>query len=363
MERSFAARSPAGRLGGTRRRVSRGDDAGRSLPPRAARLRLRALLRAIGARRRLRLGLICALVGLPLLGGAFLLLRHSSLVAVEHVRISGVHGPQAAAIDAALTEAAKGMSTLDPKPAALRAAVASFPLVSAVRASPGFPHGMSIDVTEQPPVAALLVAGARTAVAGDGVVLGTSLLSPSLPTVAEASDPAAGTRLSNPLVLDALRVLGAAPPVLDSLAERAYEGPRGLTVAMRNGLLVYFGDASTPHAKWLSLARVLADKGSAGATYVDVRLPGRPAAGFPEGAGPPEHETGSGAVRSATGESTVAALAAKLAGSVPPAAGKSGEQKASGAGEGTAGKGEGGEETATAGPTSEGSGTPSEASG
>ena len=52
---------------------------------------------------------------------------------------------------------------------------------------------------------------------------------------------------------------------------------------MRNGLLVYFGDAARPHAKWLSLARVLADPSSAGASYVDVRVPERPAAGFAGG--------------------------------------------------------------------------------
>ena len=34
---------------------------------------------------------------------------------------------------------------------------------------------------------------------------------------------------------------------------------------MHSGLLAYFGDATRPHAKWLSLARVLADPGAAGA--------------------------------------------------------------------------------------------------
>ncbi len=57
---------------------------------------------------------------------------------------------------------------------------------------------------------------------------------------------------------------------------------------MRSGLLAYFGDATRPHAKWLSLARVLADPSSAGASYIDVRLPERPAAGFPAGARPPD---------------------------------------------------------------------------
>ncbi len=93
-------------------------------------------------------------------------------------------------------------------------------------------------------------------------------------------EPARGQRLHNAALLESLSVLGAAPPLLARLAQRAYEGPRGLTVAMKNGLLVYFGDSSRPHAKWLSLARVLADKSSAGALYVDVRLPERPAAGM-----------------------------------------------------------------------------------
>ena len=48
---------------------------------------------------------------------------------------------------------------------------------------------------------------------------------------------------------------------------------------MRDGLLVYFGDDARPHAKWLALARVLADPSSDGSRYVDVRLPERPAAG------------------------------------------------------------------------------------
>ena len=69
------------------------------------------------------------------------------------------------------------MSTLDVNRGALRAAVASFPVVRAVRAVPSFPHGLRIEVTEQLPVAALTIDGARTAVAADGVVLGPALLS------------------------------------------------------------------------------------------------------------------------------------------------------------------------------------------
>jgi cell division protein FtsQ len=275
---------------------------------------LRALLRGLLARRRARIALICALAAVPLLGGGFLALRHSSLVAVDHVRISGVHGPQSHQIEEALQQAARGMSTLDYNAAALQAAVARFPMVAAVRARTSFPHSISIVVIEQPPVAELVVAGVKTAVAADGVTLGPGLSSASLPEVADDVAPAAGEHLRNPLVLAALRVLGAAPRALDRLAEKAFYGPKGLTVVMRNGLQVYFGEDSLAHAKWLSLAGVLADKSSAGAIYVDVRLPDRPAAGFTEGT----THTEASSTESASGtESAVSALAAGLSADSP----------------------------------------------
>jgi hypothetical protein len=68
---------------------------------------------------------------------------------------------------------------------------------------------------------------------------------------------------------------------------------------------------------------------------VDVRLPARPAAGFPAGAGPPVPSAGSeasGAESTSTQESTVGALAEKLS---PPASAGTG---ASGAGEPEASK-------------------------
>src|SRR5712691_6833679 len=160
------------------------------------------------------------------------------------------------------------MSTLDVRPGTLRAAVAPFRVVREVRATASFPHGLRIHVIEQLPVAALTVGGSRTAVAADGVVLGPGLLSSTLPSLSGSYEPPLGQRLSNATLLAPLAVLGAAPAAMSKQLARVYNGPQGLTVAMRNGLLAYFGDATRPHAKWLSLARVLADSSSAGASYV-----------------------------------------------------------------------------------------------
>src|SRR5438132_5433875 len=254
-----------------------------------------ALLSLLWRRRRLRIALLVCVIVAPLLGGGWLWLRHSSLVAVRDVRISGVHGHGAAAIDAALVRAARQMSTLDVRPAALRAAVAPFRVVRDVRVTASFPHAMRISVIEQPPVAALAAAGARTAVAADGVVLGPALLSGRLPTLSASSAPAPGQHVGGGWMNEALELLGAAPAKLARLTSRAYSGSEGLTLVLRSGLRAYFGDASRPHAKWAALALLLANEGSAEGSYIDVRVPERPVAGFTAGTAPSASTSSTGA--------------------------------------------------------------------
>jgi cell division septal protein FtsQ len=294
------------------------------------------LFSLLSRRRRLRLALIVLLLAAPPLAGGWLWLRHSSLVSVEHVKVSGVHGPDAHAIDAALIGAARHMSTLDVHLGALRAAVAPFRLVREVRASPSFPHGLHIRVIEQPPVAALVAGAVRTAVAADGVVLGPALLSGSLPTVAASFAPVTGAHLHDASLSAVLSALGAAPAPFAKLLVRAFTGPKGLTVTMRGGLSVYFGDGSRPHAKWLSLARVLSDPSSAGASYVDVRLPDRPAAGFAPGTRPPSTSaqgTSASAEHPTTTETGPAALAAGLVAATGGPAGQEAPSTGSAAGQ------------------------------
>jgi cell division protein FtsQ len=320
MDRSMAAAGRSGRADGARKDTrSRIGWRGAQLPGLGrARGALSGPLAALARRRRLRIALLCALVALPLLGGAWMWLRHSSFVAVEHVRVTGAHGTQAPAIESALSEAAKHQSTLDASAAQLEKAVARFPAVAAVHVSTSFPHSMRIAVVERTPVAALLVGGTPVAIGADGTALGTGVQTAALPTVADDVAPPSGELDRNPLVLEALTVLGAAPHAVRKYLARAYFSPRGLTVATQNGLLIYFGDATRPHAKWLALAAVLAEPTSAGALYVDVRSPERAAAGFAPGSAPHEGEgAATGEAQMGKGESTVAALAAGLAAATP----------------------------------------------
>jgi cell division protein FtsQ len=330
MDRSLAARlgRPLGLpVGPSRPRTGRRGPAPTRRPARSAPRRglaARRLVGSVGApltllrvHRRTRIALLAVLIASPILGGGWLWFRDSPLVAVEHVQLSGVTGPEAGAVEAALTGAARRTSTLDVHSAALLAAAAPLRVVREVHAVARFPHGLSIHVIEQLPVAALTVGAQRTAVAADGAVLGSALLTSALPALSASYQSVTATRVTNGNVLAWLSVLGAAPAPLGGLIARAYTGPQGLTLAMRNGLLVYFGDATRPHAKWLALARVLADPSSAGAAYVDVRLPERPAAGFASGVTPPaQGASGTAAAGSeqapASEESTVAALAAGL---------------------------------------------------
>jgi cell division protein FtsQ len=317
MDRSLAGRSPFWRPRAAASGGSRAPRAGRAgaLAERGLGLAdsVRGLLTSAWAKPRARIAMLCVLAAIPVLGGGFLLLRHSRFVAVEHVRIAGVEGPQAAEIAATLRSAAVGMSTLDVDTGALKAAVAHFHVVSALHAKASFPHSLSIEVVEQQAVAALVVGGQRTAVAANGTVLGADLLTPSLPTIAGSLEPLPGEHLHNPVLLEALRVLGAAPAPLTRYISRAYiAGQRGLTVQMTSGLLAYFGDSGRPHAKWDSLIRVLADPSSAGASYVDVRVPEHPAAGFPDGVPPTQATAVADAEARSAPQSAIATLAETL---------------------------------------------------
>jgi cell division protein FtsQ len=230
-------------------------------------------------RPRLRPRVVLALAAvLLLLGGGYLLLRDSGLVRVRHVVVTGVSSSAEPKIDAALETAARGMTTLHVREDVLRRAVAGFPSVAAISVHAHLPHGLDITVTERRPVAALAAGDRRLAVSGDGRLLSDVQDTIGLPAIAQGVLPV-GRRVQSARTRAALAVAAAAPDALLRRAERITYGARGLTVQLVDGPPLIFGTADALRAKWLGATRVLAAGSSAGATYLDLREPGRVSAG------------------------------------------------------------------------------------
>jgi cell division protein FtsQ len=213
------------------------------------------------------------------LGGLWLWLRDSSLVAVTRVTVAIQDGPDAGRIRSALIVAAHNMTTLHVRVDALRTAVAPYPVVKDLRVETNFPHGMRIRVIEQVPVGAVTVGGRTIAVAADGTLLRDSTATQNLALIA-LRQPPGGPRLTDPSAMRAIRLLAAAPyQLLARVSQLNTTAKNGFVVQLRGGPGIYFGDGARPVAKWTAASEVLADPSSAGAAYVDVTNPERPAAG------------------------------------------------------------------------------------
>jgi cell division protein FtsQ len=220
-------------------------------------------------------------LALGIAAGGWLWFRSSSFVAVKRIQITGVSGPGAAQIRAALWSAAAGMTTLDVSVTQLRSAVRSYPDVKTISVSTSFPHGLRISVVEQIPVGQIEVPGeSPVAVSGNGILLHASHAADlSLPVIV-LSVPPSGPRLTAPGARAVVSVLAAAPyQLLPRIAQADETAAHGVVARLRNGPSVYFGSATDLRAKWDAAVAVLGDSGSAGAQYIDVTDPERAAAG------------------------------------------------------------------------------------
>ena len=221
-----------------------------------------------------------------ILGGGWLWARDASFARVTDVQITGTTTSEGDAVRAALERAAREMTTLRVREEVLDEAVASYRSVAGLRVRTDIPHGLRIHVLERRPVAALAGDGRRTAVSGDGIVLPGVQADDTLPSIDHPVP--AGTRIEDERARAALAVAAAAPPRLLERAEEIYFGPEGLTADLTDGPPLVFGDGKQAAAKWAAAARVLAAPSAAGATYLDLRVLGRVAAG---GLGPVPQET------------------------------------------------------------------------
>ena len=222
--------------------------------------------------------LVAAIVaGGVLLFAGWLWLRDSSLVRVDRVTVTGVHGFGSSAISSALETAAQDMTTLHVDEGTLRAAVASFPLVKGVQVHASPPHALRIVVAERVPVGVIDSGSQQVAVADDGTLLRDIPVS-GLPRII-VKVPPGGNHVGDRPTQAKVDLLAAAPTVLRARVTKVTLGGHGLTAFLDSGPQVRFGDGHRLHAKWIAAQRVMADPGALDATYIDVRVPERPAAG------------------------------------------------------------------------------------
>ena len=227
-----------------------------------------------------RLKVALAIVAVIVLtGGGYLWLRGSSLVAVRDVQISGITASDGDKVRAALESAARDMTTLRVREDSLREATAGYSSVDDLEVEPDFPHTLRIRVVERRPVAALARAGERRVpVTSNGTLLRGITAERDLPSVKWQADPA-GTRVTDRRVLNALAVAGAAPEPLRARTDELKVDKRGVIVDLDDGPELIFGAGEQADKKWAAAARVLAEISARGAVYLDLRVPGRVAAG------------------------------------------------------------------------------------
>ena len=234
------------------------------------------LVRSISGRRRL---VLIALLAGALAVAYFGWFRDSSLVEVRDVQVEGVSSADSKRIVAELTDAAKGMTTLHVQADDLRDAVREFPSIASLSADASFPHGLTIEVVEHRPRLIARAGDRQVPIAADGSLLpGVQAEDGEVPTLPVDELPSSG-RLSGDSLSEALAIGAAPAPLRPLIAGASVSEDYGTVVTMKGGIELRFGSRDGRDEKWAAVAAILADEQLTSVTYVDVRVPHRPAVG------------------------------------------------------------------------------------
>lgn len=211
-------------------------------------------------------------------GGYYLWLRDSSLLAIEKIEVVGATTAQAE-ISEALASAATGMTTLNIDEQRLAEAVSPFPSVRAISTDASIPHDLTVEIHERVPIALVTDGTGKVPVAEDGLVV------PGLPLPEGRKLPVleAGVRRGGRLDEDgrvlALAIAAAPAKLAADLRSGAVDPELGIVLGMRGGLELRFGDPERAEAKWRAVKLVFADPEFGAPSYLDVSVPERPVTG------------------------------------------------------------------------------------
>lgn len=206
------------------------------------------------------------------------ILLFTPLAHPRDLQVEGATGSRASQIQAAIEASAKDQSTFRMSEDKLMAAVSDYPEVAEIQVAAHPPFRVDLTVVMRPPVGRAQIGGRTFTVAGDGTVLERA---------GEAAVPKLDQSLGALLLRDgrlvgdggALRVLGSAPEQLLDLVRVVRRGDAGLEIELQRGPRLIFGNAESAVSKWAAATAVIADGAATRATYIDVRVPGRPAVG------------------------------------------------------------------------------------
>lgn len=237
-----------------------------------------------------------------IIAGAWLLVRNSSLVAVEQVRVIGLSGYYEKGAKAAVIAEAQQMTTMNFDDARIAAAAGEFVDVAGVQVQTDFPHAATIRLDVRRPVLIAKIGGRTVTLSQTGEVMSPSHAVAGLPKI-ESPGAITSDRVTSGRAYEAVRVLGAAPDVLLRKVDAVKWGRLGIVLSLENGPDLYFGDANEAARKWDDATTVLASDKSRGAAYLDLRVPGRVALGGLGGAELPKSSV-TPAVGAATPQAT-----------------------------------------------------------
>lgn len=226
------------------------------------------------------------LLGVGLAISWFTWFRDLPLFEIREVEVTGTESlssseerKEAEALTGAVRTSLGGMTTLHVRQDELEDALARWPRVAGVQVETDFPNGATARLELREDGAVIGEGEDAVLVATDGTLLGPAGEgTETLPRLGGEPPPDDRTGLGGPRLSQAI-VLGAVPTEIRPFVAGSRIGEQGIEVELSNGLLLIFGDDSKPSAKWKAATTVIADPELAGAGYVDLTVPWRPAVG------------------------------------------------------------------------------------